>query len=273
MTCAVTDGVADVRLNRPDKHNALDPAMFDALVTTGVRLSEDQRVRAVVLSGAGRSFCSGLDFASFQAMAEPGRLPDELRAPAQALGPARALGQQAAYVWTALPVPVIAAVHGAAFGGGLQVMLGADIRIAAPDATLSVMEIRWGLIPDMTGTQLLPELVGRDVAKELTFTGRQVSGEEAAALGLVTQAASDPFDAACRLATEIASKSPDAIRRSKQLLDAAGRVSLDEGFDAEQHAIHALIGTPNQVEAIEANLARRPPQFADPRPGDRPPFR
>ncbi len=266
VTCTITDGVADVALNRPDKHNALDPAMFDALVSTGLQLREDHRVRAVVLSGAGPSFCAGLDFASFRVMTEPGTLPDELRPPDEPIGPARARGQQAAYVWAALPVPVIAAVHGAAFGGGLQVALGADIRIVAPDARMSVMEIRWGLIPDMTGTQLLPELVGRDVAKELTYTGREVSGEQAAALGLATRTAADPRSAALELAAEIAAKSPDAVRQAKRLLDAAGRVSLAEGFDAEQQAIHALIGSPNQVEAVEANLSRRAPQFADPRP-------
>lgn len=264
VTCTVTDGIADVALNRPDKHNALDPAMFEALVATGLQLRDDHRVRAVVLSGSGPSFCSGLDFAGFRAMAEPGRLPDELRAPDEPIGPARALGQQAAYVWAEIPVPVIAAVHGAAFGGGLQVALGADIRIVAPDASLSVMEIRWGLIPDMTGTQLLPELVGRDVAKELTFTGRVISGEEAVALGLATRASADPHATARELATEITGKNPEAVQHAKQLLDVAGRVSLAEGFDAEQRAIHSLIGSPNQVEAVEANLARRSPQFADP---------
>lgn len=264
VSCTVTGGIADVALNRPDKHNALDPAMFDALVATGLRLCEDRRVRAVVLSGAGPGFCSGLDFASFAAMAEPGGLSDELRPPERPIGPARARGQQASYVWAEIPVPVIAAVHGAAFGGGLQVALGADIRIVAPDARLSVMEIRWGLVPDMTGSQLLPELVGRDVAKELTFTGREVSGEEASILGLATSTAVQPRAAALELAGEIATRSPDAVRCAKRLLDTAGRVSLDEGFDAEQRAIHALLGTPNQVEAIEANLAQRPPRFADP---------
>ncbi|MFY9928744.1 MAG: enoyl-CoA hydratase-related protein, partial [Streptosporangiaceae bacterium] len=178
--------------------------------------------------------------------------------------PARALGQRAAYVWTELGVPVIAAVTGNALGGGLQIALGADIRIVAPDAKLSVLEIRWGLIPDMTGSQLLPELVGRDVAKELTFSGRVVRGEEAVTLGLATRADPDPRQAALDLARSIAGRSPHAIRAAKRLLDLAGRVDLQTGFAAEQQEITALIASPNQVEAVTAEFERRPPQFADP---------
>ncbi|MGP4020308.1 crotonase/enoyl-CoA hydratase family protein [Saccharopolyspora sp. 5N708] len=265
VSCTITGGVADVRLNRPDKLNALDQAMFEALVATGLRLRDDSSVRAVVLSGAGRAFCAGLDFGNFQQMADgTGRVPDREAVSAEPIGPAKARGQRAAHVWATLAVPVIAAVHGVAFGGGLQVALGADIRLVAADAKLSVLEIKWGLAPDMTGTQLLPELVGRDVAKELTYTGRVVSGEEAAALGLATRVEADPLAAALALAGEIATKSPDAIRYSKQLLDMAGRTSLAEGFEAEQHAIKALIGSPNQTEAVRANLENRSPNFTDP---------
>ncbi|RRO20012.1 crotonase/enoyl-CoA hydratase family protein [Saccharopolyspora rhizosphaerae] len=259
MSCTVTDGVADVRLNRPDKLNALDQPMFEQLVATGERLRRDSSVRAVVLSGEGRAFCAGLDFSIFGELAEgsrPARMETD--------GPAKALGQQAAHIWTLLPQPVIAAVHGVAYGGGLQVALGADIRLVSSDAQLSVMEIKWGINPDMTGTQVLPELVGRDIAKELTFTGRVVGGEEAVALRLATRVEGDPHAAALALAGEIASKSPEAVRESKRLLDLAGRVSLAEGFEAEQVAIHSLIGTPNQHEAIAANLEKRPPKFTDP---------
>src|ERR1700678_2871333 len=171
VTVEITDGVADVRLARPEKRNALDPAMFAALVTTGERLKSESGVRAVVLSGEGPDFCAGLDFGSFQAMRDGERLSLQAGLP-PGHGPARATGQRAAYVWAEIPVPVIAALHGNALGGGLQIALGADIRIVAPDARLSVLEIRWGIVPDMTGTQLLPELVGRDVAKDLTFSGR-----------------------------------------------------------------------------------------------------
>jgi enoyl-CoA hydratase/carnithine racemase len=263
VTVTLTDGVADVRLNRPAKRNAIDPAMFEALVVTGERLKTQPGLRAVVLSGEGPDFCAGLDFGSFQAMRSGERLSATAQLP-PGTGPARATGQRAAYVWAELPVPVIAALRGNALGGGLQISLGADIRIVAPDARLSVFEVAWGLIPDMTGTQLLPELVGRDVAKELTFSGRIVRGEEAVALGLATRLDPDPRKAALELARSIAGRSPHAIRAAKRLLDLAGRVDLEAGFAAEQQEISALIGSPNQAEAITAEFERRPPRFADP---------
>jgi enoyl-CoA hydratase/carnithine racemase len=263
VSVTITDGVADVRLTRPEKRNALDGAMFAGLVAAGERLKAESGVRAVVLSGEGPDFCAGLDFGWFQAMRDGERLSAHVDLPPGG-GPARAAGQRAAYVWTEVPVPVIAAVTGNALGGGLQIALGADIRIVAPDARLSVLEIRWGLIPDMTGSQLLPELVGRDVAKELTFTGRMVSGEEAVALGLATRVDPDPRQAALELADSIARRSPHAIRAAKRLLDLAGRVDLGTGFAAEQEEIGALIGSPDQVEAVAAEFERRPPRFTDP---------
>ncbi|HXV92930.1 MAG TPA: crotonase/enoyl-CoA hydratase family protein [Pseudonocardia sp.] len=258
----VADGVAEVRLNRPEKRNALDPAMFEALVRAASALAAERSVRAVVLSGEGPDFCAGLDFDAFRAMASGERLTAGVRLPPPT-GPARATGQRAAHVWAELPVPVIAAVQGNALGGGLQIALGADIRIVAPDAVLSVLEIRWGLVPDMTGTQLLPELVGRDVAKELTFTGRRVPGTEAVALGLATRADPDPRAAALALAAEIAGRNPHAVRAAKRLLDLAGRVDLAAGFAAEQDEIGRLIGSPNQVEAVTAGFEERAPQFTD----------
>ncbi|TWH19614.1 crotonase/enoyl-CoA hydratase family protein [Prauserella rugosa] len=265
VSCTIRDGVADVRLERPDKRNALDPAMFTALARTGERLHADPSVRAVVLSGAGRSFCAGLDVAAFGEMATGEHdLPGTDERADGLHGPATALGQRAAHVWTRLPVPVIAALHGHAYGGGLQIALGADVRLAAPDTRLSVMEIDWGLVPDMTGTQVLPELVGRDVAKELTFTGRIVEAEEAGRLGLVTRVVDEPVAEALRLAADVASRNPDAIREAKRLLDLAGRVGLEEGFAAEQTAIRRLIGSPNQAEAVRAKLDGRAPTFTDP---------
>jgi enoyl-CoA hydratase/carnithine racemase len=163
-----------------------------------------------------------------------------------------------------MPVPVIAAVTGVALGGGIQLALGADIRIVAPDARMSVLEIRWGLSPDMTGTQRLVELVGLDVAKELTFTGRMVEGPEAVQLGLATKLADDPHAAAMELATDIAGKSPHAVRAAKRLLQSAGRVGEAEGFAMERSEIGALIGSPNQVEAVQAYFEKRPPEFSDP---------
>lgn len=256
-------GVADVRLNRPEKLNALDPAMFAALVDTGEQLKADPSVRAVVLSGEGRGFCAGLDLGSFQQMAGDGPRP---RIGNSDAGPKRItnLGQQAAYVWTEMPAPVIVAVHGVALGGGCQIALGGDLRIVAPDARFSVLEIRWGLVPDMTGTQMLPRLVGLDMAKELTFTGRMVSGREAVELGLATRVSDTPLEDALALARDIAARSPDAVRRAKALLNLAGTVPLAEGFQAEERAINALIGSPNQKEAVTAYFEQRDAVYTDP---------
>lgn len=265
VTCKIEGGVADVRLNRPDKINALDGAMFGALVETGEALKADPTVRAVVLSGEGRGFCAGLDFGSFQAMAgsDSSSRPSVGDVTARRGGAITNPGQQAAYVWFEMPAPVIAAVHGVALGGGFQIAIGADIRIVAPDVRMSVLEVRWGLVPDMTGTQLLPRLVGLDVAKELTFTGRMVGGEEAVRLGLATRMSETPLDDALALAHEIASKSPHAVRGAKALLNLAGTVSLAEGFKAEERTITGLIGSPNQVEAVMAYFEKRDPVFSD----------
>ena len=253
----VVDGVAEVRLDRPEKLNALDEAMYEELVEAGTDLRDRNDIGAVVLYGAGRAFCAGLDFARFSALRD--RRDPRSTAQRPQVGAARALGQQAAHVWSLIDVPVIAAVHGVAFGGGLQITLGADIRIVAPDARLSVMEIHWGLIPDMTGTQLLPELVGRDVAKDLTFTGRIVSGADAVGLRLATRAAEDPLSAARALAGEIADHSRSAVRHAKRLLDMAGHVSLERGLQAEQDAVNQLIGSPEQAAAVERRLAATRP--------------
>jgi len=255
-------GVAEVRLNRAEKLNALDAAMFDALMETGKQLAGDPSVRAVVLCGEGRAFCAGLDFASFMNLAGSDGPRRNLldRDP----GDIANFAQQAAWVWRALPVPVIAALHGVAFGGGLQIALAADIRIARPDAQLSVMEIKWGLVPDMSGTQTLRHLVRLDVAKELTYTGRVVAGSEAAELGLVTRLSDDPLRDAHAVAQEIASKSPDAIRAGKQLLEQAYLGSLAEGLLLEEKLQKSVIGRANQMEAVQANLTKRPAQFNDP---------
>ena len=277
VTVHITDGVADVRLNRPDKLNALDGDMFVALVDTATRLARDTSVRAVVLSGEGRAFSAGLDFSGFTAMAGGGRgtvdrgaeAPDaggdaDLGAIGRTDGRITHLGQQAAHGWTEIPVPVIAAIWGHCLGGGLQVALGADLRIVHPEAKLSVLEIRWGLSPDMTATAVLPRLVGIDVAKELTWTGRNVTGVEAVDLGLCTRTSDDPLADALALAREIAGKSPQAIRGTKRLLEQSGRVDLAQQFADERHTIGSLIGTPNQIEAVAAFFENRSPSFADP---------
>ena len=270
VTITIEDHVADVRLNRPDKINALDGAQFAAIVDAGESLKKEPGVRAVVLSGNGRGFCAGLDFGSFQAMAGGGgsddAAPREER-PQRGIGDLEGrithLGQQAAWVWQELEVPVIAAVHGVALGGGCQVALGADIRIAAPDAQFSVLEIRWGLTPDMTATAVLPLLVGLDVAKVLTFTGRMVTGEEAARIGLATMVSENPLEEALAMAHEIAGKSPLAVRGAKRLLNASPGRDVAEQFDDERKTIGSLIGSPNQVEAVMAYFEKRAPSFTD----------
>ena len=262
VTISLADGVADVRLNRADKMNALDTAMFEGLVSAGRELAADPKVRAVVLSGNGRAFCAGLDFASFMGMASSERPARNILSREE--GTPANFGQMAAYVWTSLPVPVIAAVHGVAFGGGLQIALGADIRFIAPDAQMSVMEIKWGLVPDMSGTQTMRHQLRLDVLKELTFTGRIVKGQEAVELGLATHVSDNPLESAMTLAREIAGKSPDAVRAAKKLLNEAVRGSLEEGLKLEEKLQVSLIGGANQVDAVQANMQKRPAAFKDP---------
>ncbi|HYC55350.1 MAG TPA: crotonase/enoyl-CoA hydratase family protein [Candidatus Binatia bacterium] len=263
VTVSMRGHVADVRMNRPDKLNSLDQAMFDALAETGRRISKDSSVRAVVLSGEGRAFCAGLDFASFMAMADDGK-PRRSLFDRDETSPAN-LAQLAGYVWKEVPVPVIAAITGVAYGGGLQIAGGADIRIVHPEAKLSVRELYWGLIPDMSGTRTLRTVVRQDVLKELTYTARIVSGAEAVTLGLATRTAEDPLAEAFALAEEIAGKSPHAIRAAKQLLERAYLVDDEaEGLKLEEDIQRTLVGSPNQIEAVQANMQKRAPEFADP---------
>jgi enoyl-CoA hydratase/carnithine racemase len=258
----IQNGVADVRMVRTDKMNALDDAMFSALVDTGERLKEEKGVRAVVLSGEGRAFCAGLDMGNFAKMASGERrggsgLVDVARTPGGANRP-----QQTVMVWREIPVPVIAAVHGVAFGGGFQLTLGADIRIVAPDTKLAILEMKWGLVPDMAGMVLMRGLLRDDVLRELTYTGRVFTGEEALSLGVATRLSRDPRSDALAMAAEIASKSPDAVRGAKRLLNLLA--------DGDQHAIlkaesveqAALIGSPNQIEAVKANIEKRTAGFS-----------
>jgi enoyl-CoA hydratase/carnithine racemase len=263
VVCTIADGVADVRLNRPEKLNALDMALFTALADTAATLADIPAVRAVVLSGEGRSFCAGLDLAAFSAMAagQRWRPPDNPSADPTTTGlDGRSLGQRAVLAWYDLPVPVIAAVRGHALGGGLQLALGADVRLAAPDAVFSVFEINWGLTPDMAGTQLLPRLVGPDLAAELTYTGRMVDAAEADRVGLVTRVVDDPLAAAHTLAARIAAVNPDAIRANKGLLRLA-HGPLEEGLAAERAAMGTIMGSPNQRAAAAAGLQMREPRF------------
>jgi enoyl-CoA hydratase/carnithine racemase len=254
------NGVATVTMVRADKHNALDQAMFEGLMQAAEQLAANAAVRAVVLHGEGKSFCSGLDIASF--MTGQGGTDVLLVRDDDRLAN---FAQRVAYDWSLVPAPVIAAIHGNCFGGGLQIALGADIRIAAPDAKLCIMEVNWGLVPDMGITQTLPRLVPIDVAKELTFSGRIVSGSEGSALGLVTRTADDPLAEALALADEIAQKSPDAVRAAKRLYDETwtgndGAAALVLETDLQV----GLIGKANQIAAVTAGMSGAPPVFVDP---------
>jgi enoyl-CoA hydratase/carnithine racemase len=257
----VTGGVADVRLVRTDKLNALDGAMMTALVGAGEALAADARVRAVVLSGEGRAFCAGIDMSFFRQAGSGGGMDVDLM-PAKRTPAGANHAQQAAMVWRDLPVPVIAAVHGVAFGGGLQLALGADLRFVAADAQLSVMEIKWGLVPDMAGIALMRRLLRDDVARDLTYTGRVVGGEEAVTIGLATRVCADPRAEALAYAAEIAARSPSAMRAAKRLMNASCDATDAALLLAESEEQTALIGAPDQVEAVRAGLEKRAPKFA-----------
>jgi enoyl-CoA hydratase/carnithine racemase len=259
---ALADHVATVTLTRGDKHNALDGAMFQGLLDAAAACGSARGVRAVVLHGDGPSFCSGLDVASLMGGDGPLTMDDLLDR-----GGHRAnVAQRVATDWIDLPFPVVAALHGNVFGGGLQIALGADIRFAAPDAVLSVMESKWGLVPDMGITSTLPRLVRIDVAKELTFTARRLTGTEAAELGLVSHVAADPLAAAQMLAAEIAGRSPDAVRAAKRLFDTAWNAPVEEGLVLETDLQKDLMGSKNQLAAVTAGFTKQPAEFEDPEP-------
>jgi enoyl-CoA hydratase/carnithine racemase len=261
VTIEIANGVAEVTLNRPDKLNALDPAMFEAIIAAGERLNRTADVRAIVLAGAGKGFCAGLDKGTFASLAAKGAPAlGDLTRRTHGIGNAF---QQAAYVWRTLPVPVIAAIHGVALGGGFQIALGADIRYVAPDARLAILEIKWGIVPDMGGIALMRELARSDVIRELAMTGRIFSGTEALAYGFATSLHADPLDAARATATEIAARNPDAVRAIKRLLNTA--MDADEAtiLLAESKEQALLIGSPNQIEAVRAGMEGRPGRFLD----------
>lgn len=257
----VDDHVAIVTLNRANKNNALDLGMFEALIDAGETLASRQDVRAVVLHGAGDNFCAGIDLSVFQGDGLGEAAGGDLMQPRE--GSPANFFQSAAYVWHALPVPVIAAITGAAFGGGLQIALGADIRYAAPDARLSIMEIKWGIIPDMAITVAARDVLPLDRLKALAYTGRVVSGDEAAGLGLVTESLEDPLNRAKEVASEIAQRSPDAVRAAKRLLNEAWQDPPAASLRREAELQRSLIGGPNQLEAVMANLHKRNPDFQD----------
>lgn len=261
VTIDVKDYIADVRLNRPDRYNALNFDMAEAIIKAGQALAERKDIRVVVFSGEGPGFCSGLDLQAFQT---PGG-GDQPKQPTGNLtanmGGLANRAQLTAYIWKSVPVPVIAALHGVVYGGGLQIALGADIRLAAPDTRFSVMEIKWGLIPDMAFTQTARDLLPLDAIKELMFTGRIFNAEEADKLGIITRAVEQPYEAAMEMACLVAEKNPDAIRAGKKLLEESWHSNAAGGLSLEEKLQHSLIGTDNQVEAVKANLEKRAPAF------------
>ena len=259
----IADGIADVRLNRPDKMNALDPAMFQAIADVGGQLKDDRSLRAVVLSGEGGAFCAGLDVERVTAVTGGSKLLPFADLGENTHGMAN-WAQHIIWLWRELPVPVIAAVHGVAFGGGFQLALGADLRYVAPGTHLSVLEVKWGLVPDMAGTQLMRHLAREDVVRELTYTARVFSAEEAFEYGFATRLVEDPRAAAMLTAREIVGRSPDAIRAAKRLLNQAVVCETRAGLLAERTEQQRLMGSRNQVEAVKANLEKRPPRFTDP---------
>lgn len=251
--------VAHVTLNRPDKHNAVNMEMFTGLAAAGDEISANSGIRAVVLSGAGGNFCAGIDVSLFGSS----DLVIDEAAMAPVEGSPANLFQRAAYVWREVPVPVVCALDGVAFGAGLQIALGADIRYAAPAAKMAVMEIKWGLIPDMAITATARHVVPLDKLKELAWTGRVVGASEAQAIGLVTSLHDDPLAAAMATAAEIAGKSPSAVRAMKRLFQQAYEGSEAAALRLEASLQSALMGTPNQLESVRANMEKRAPQYTD----------
>lgn len=256
----VENHVAEVMLNRPEKYNALDLDLLRELSAVGELLKTRDDVRAVVLHGAGKNFCAGIDLHTLQ-----NELSDTSGSAVKALEPLEGeranFFQKPAYVWRELKIPVIAALQGVVFGGGCQIALGADIRYGAPDVRLSVMEIKWGIIPDMGSSQLLFGLVRDDVARELLYTGREVAAEEALSLGLLSHISDDPLLAARAMAATIATKNPEAIRACKVLLNEAPLLSAAEGLKLEAQLQLTVLGRPKQLEAVRANIEKRPPEF------------
>ena len=261
----VEEHVADVALVRSEKHNALDGEMFEAIAGAADRLSTEPGLRAVVLHGEGPSFCSGIDVGWLVGGEGRGFAGQARERDSFGANPF----QRVATAWIEVPVPVIASIHGNCFGGGLQIALGADIRISAPDAKLSIREVHWGLVPDMGITATLPRLLPLDVAKELTFTGRMVTGEEAERIGLVTRTASDPLAAARSLASEVAGRSPDAVRAAKRLYDGSWPGAGPVALELETELQFGLIGSPNQMAAVIAGVNGTAGEFTDPEPAPR----
>lgn len=253
----IKDHVAIVTFNRPEKMNALDPTQFNAIISAAAEVNDNPSVRVVVLKGEGRAFCAGLDISAMSS----GEAVSDSVIP-RTYGIAN-MWQQAAWAWRSMQVPVIAAAHGVVFGGGLQIMLGADIKFIAPDTKCSIMEMKWGLIPDMAGTQLMRHSVRDDIIRELTYTNRVFSGQEAVEYGFATHVSDDPIADAMKLAVEIAGKSPSAIVKAKKVLNEAPYLNPEEGFMLESVQQDAILKKKNQLEAVYSSMQKRAGNFED----------
>lgn len=266
VTISINNHVADVRMNRVDKMNALDGEQFEAIISAGRELAANPDVRCVVLSGNGRAFCAGIDVSRFEGSKQnSGMSTGGVATLAERTHGIANRPQYAAWVWHEMPVPVIAAVHGVAFGAGFQIMLGADMRYIAPDTKLSIMEIKWGLVPDVAGTVLMKQLVRDDIARELTYTGRIFSGEQAGEYGFATAVSADPHAMAMAAAAEIAAKSPTAIEAAKRIYNQIPDLNAEQGLMLESTEQDQIRGGPNQAEAAAAAIEKRAPEFVSPR--------
>lgn len=266
INLTVEDGIASVILNRPEKMNALDNKMFEALIMAAEEVKANKDVRVVVMSGAGKAFCAGLDMSNFAGMLDPEAQQGEGSDLGDLATRTRGIANDVQYpvwAWHELEVPVIAALHGVAVGGGFQVALAADMRYAAPSTRFSIMELKWGLIPDMSSSQLMRHLVSEDIVRELTYTARIFESDEAKEYGFVTKVVDEPLDYAMDMARQIAARNPDAIRACKRVLNAANYVSEAEGLLMESIEQDKIIGSPNQLEAVMSELQKRPAVFKD----------
>ncbi|MBD3662802.1 crotonase/enoyl-CoA hydratase family protein [Sulfitobacter aestuariivivens] len=250
--------IAHVRLTRADKLNAVDQDMIDAIIAAGQEVAGSD-ARVVVLSGEGKAFCAGIDITGLSGMM--GKDPADLLMPRTHGEETTNQWQEVAMIWARLEIPVVAALHGAVYGAGLQLALGADMRIASPDARLAVMEMKWGIVPDMGGMVLLPRLVRSDVLRVLTYTATPISAEQAERWGMVTELSDDPLTRAMEMAGVIAGKSPSAIRAAKRLISFAEASDADAILEAESREQADLIGKPHQMEVIAAEFGKRPAVF------------
>ena len=260
VTITYEEHIAHVRLTRADKMNAVDQDMIDAIIAAGNEVAASD-ARVVVLSGEGKAFCAGIDISAMGALA--GGDPSEKMMPRTHGDGTTNQWQEVPMIWTRVGIPVIAALHGKVYGAGLQLALGADIRIAAPDVEMAVMEMKWGIVPDMGGMVLLPKLVRGDVLRLLTYTAQPIDATQAERWGLVTQLADDPLAAAMELAATIAGKSPSAIKAAKRLAAFAETNGADEVLLEESREQAELLGRPHQMEVIAAEFGKRPAVFKD----------